>query len=390
MSKKATLTFKAAVAASPIFSSDTAPDDARQKYGLSRLIEMGSNESPMGPSPLAVEAIRQAAARLNRYPPMGDELLRQALADTIGLTPDNFCTANGGSEVLEMIAAAFLNPGDECIICRPTFPVYEITARRAGARVQYVDLETKSFAYNIEPILAAISPQTKIIYLCSPNNPTGNIFSDGQMNTLLDKIPPHVLIVTDEVYHHFVTAADFPDSLEYVKAGQNVVIIHSFSKAYGLAGLRLGYAIAPAEMARYLARARQPFHLPAVTVEGGLAALRDTGHVQKTKEVVIAGRKWLFEQLTALGLQTWPSQGNFVLFKPPFAAEAVSEQLLRHGLLVRPMTQFYLPTHLRVTVGLPQENETFINALRSGLAQLESEDAPKTTTPANATAEFKF
>jgi histidinol-phosphate aminotransferase len=199
-----------------------------------------------------------------------------------------------------------------------------------------------------------------------------------------------VLIVADEVYHHFAIVDDYPDTLAYVQQGKNVAILHSFSKAFSLAGLRLGYAIAPPEIARYLSRARESFHLNQLVFAAGLAALRDKEHLKSNVTLTIMGRNWLTEQLTALGLQVWPSQSNFILFKPPFPPALVSERLLQRGVIVRPMTQFYLPTHLRVTVGLPEENERFIAALRKSLAELEAEGVPKEMAEEESGGEFKF
>jgi histidinol-phosphate aminotransferase len=367
-------------------------ESIKKEYGLDDVIKLASNESPLGPSPLAVEAIQQAAAGLNRYPPMGDEALRAALAEEIGrdLTPDHFVTGNGGCDVLSMMAASLLSEGNECIICRPTFPVYEITAQRVGANIVYADLDPNHFTVDVEAILGAVTEHTRLIYVCNPNNPTGTTITAEQMETLVNNVPPHVLIVADEVYHHFAIVDDYPDTLAYVHQGKNVAILHSFSKAFSLAGLRLGYAIAPPEIARYLSRARESFHLNQLVFAAGLAALRDREHLKSNVTLTIMGRNWLTEQLTALGLQVWPSQSNFILFKPPFPPALVSERLLQRGVIVRPMTQFYLPTHLRVTVGLPEENERFIAALRKSLAELEAEGVPKEMAEEESGGEFKF
>jgi histidinol-phosphate aminotransferase len=386
------LQFKSEIVAAPLYSSDPAIEAARSAWGLNDILEMGSNESPLGPSPLAVEAMQQAVATLNRYPSLSDEALRDVLAGVIGqgLTPDNFVTGNGGLEVLAMIATAFLDKGDECVICRPTFPIYAVTAYRAGATVVYVDLNPDHFNYDVEAILAAVTPQTRVVYVCSPNNPTGNILTAAHMETLVNNLPPRVLLVADEVYHHFVADENYHNSLAYIEAGKNLIILRSFSKAYSLAGLRLGYGIAPAAIAQYLARTRRAFHLNSVTIAGGIAALRDKSHLEKNIELVIRGRQWLTEQLIQLGLPTWSSQGNFILFKPPFAAGEVSQRLLKHGLVVRAMARFYLPAHMRVTVGLPEENERFIVALRSILAEMK-EEGPSTLMAAEAgDNDFKF
>jgi len=393
MSQQATLPLKPAVEASPIYIGGASIEEIQTQYGLEQVIKIGSNESPLGPSPLAIAAMQRVAGALNRYPPIGDESLRELLAKTVGqqLEPDNFFTGNGGCDVLEMIATALINPGDECVICRPTFPVYEISARRAGGTIVYVDLNPDHFNYDVEAILAAVTEKTRLVYLCSPNNPTGNTLTAEQMETLVNNLPPSVLLVSDEVYYHFATADTFPNSVAHVKAGKNVVIIHSFSKAYGLAGLRLGYGIAPAALARYLSRTRKPFHLSKFVFEGGLAALRDQAHIKRTVELVTKGRQRLYKKLSGLDVQVWPSQGNFILFKPPFEATQVSERLLQRGVIVRPMTQFYLPTHLRVTIGKPEEDERFLAALQETLTELEAEGAPKTEEAAEPEAgEFKF
>lgn len=392
MSNEATLNFKSDINNAPIYVSGASIEETQQAYEIEDIIKMSSNENPLPPSPLAIGAMQQTAATANRYPSAGDEKLRTTLAETIGqgLEPDNFVTGNGGCNVLEMIATAFMSPGDECVICRPTFPVYDITARRVGANVVYVDLDPEHFSYDMEAILDAVTEQTRLIYICNPNNPSGTITTAEQMETLVNNVPPHVLIVSDEVYHHFVTSDDFPNSLAFVKAEKNIVILHSFSKAYGLAGLRLGYAIAPIEIARYLSRARNSFHLSQVTIDGGVAALRDTAHLEKGIELIIAGRDWLYEQLVGLDLQVQPSQANFILFKSDFAPQEVSERLLQRGVIIRPMDKFSLPTHLRVTVGLPEENQRFIATIREVLADMEAEGVSKDVPIVEDSTEFKF
>ncbi len=392
MSDKSSLHFNPNIAASPIYVGGASIEAIPKEYGLEDVIKMASNESALGPSPLAVEAVQQAATTLNRYPPMGDEDLRAALAESFGegFEPDNFFTGNGGCDVLSMTAASLLNPGDECIICRPTFPVYDITARRVGASVVYVDLDPDHFTYDVEAILSAVTERTRLVYICSPNNPTGTTITAQQMETLVNNMPSHVVIIADEVYYHFVTTDDYPDSLAYVREGKNVVVLHSFSKAFGLAGLRLGYAVAPTEIARYLSRARESFHLSKQTLVGGIAGLQDKDHIEKTVALTVNGRNWLHQQLSELGMQVWASQGNFVLFKPPFPPAECSERLLKRGVIVRPMTQFYLPTHLRVTVGLPEENERFIAVLQESLAEMEAEGVPKEVAVEQDGGEFKF
>ena len=381
------------IVASPLYVGGASVEDIRREYGVEEIIKLASNESPLGPSPLAIEAIQDAARNLNRYPPMGDESLRAMLArvNGHGLQPENIVTGNGGCDVLNMLAVGFLAAGDQCVICRPTFPVYDITARRAGADIVYVDLDPNNYHYDVEAILDSVTSQTRLVYICSPNNPTGSTISTSQMDTLVNQLPERVVLVSDEVYHHFASADDHPSTFKYITEGKNVVVLHSFSKAYALAGLRLGYGIAPAHLAQYLSRAREPFHLSSITLKAGLAALDDPEHVARGVEMVRDGREWLYDQLSKLGLQTWPSQANFILFKPPYEAQEVSERLLQRGLIVRPMNQFYLPTHLRVTVGQPSENKRFIASLEEILAELKAADSPHQAAESqDGNGEFKF
>ncbi|MBN1221538.1 MAG: histidinol-phosphate transaminase [Anaerolineae bacterium] len=392
MSNLSSLQFNPHVATSPIYVGGASIESIKKEYNLDDVIKLASNESPLAPSPLAIKAIQEAAANLNRYPPMGDESLREVLAETIGrgTTPDHFVTGNGGCDVLSMMAASFLKQGDEGIICRPTFPVYEITAQRVGARMVYADLNPDHFTYDVKAILGAVTERTRLIYICNPNNPTGTTMTATQMEMLVNNAPTHVLIVADEAYHDFVTAGDYPDTLAHVLQGKNVAILHSFSKAYSLAGLRLGYAIAPPEIARYLSRARESFHLSQLVFAAGIASLRDRAHLEKMVALTLSGRAWLSQQLTNLRLPVWPSQSNFILFKPPFPAALVSERLLQRGVIVRPMSQFYLPAYLRVTVGLPEENERFIAALQESLAAMEAEGVAKEVATEESRGEFKF
>jgi histidinol-phosphate aminotransferase len=391
VSNVSSLQFNPYISAAPIYLGGASIESIKKEYGVEDVIKLASNESPLGPSPWVIAAMQQAAAGLNRYPPMGDECLRIALAEVVGCgtTPDHFVTGNGGCDVLSMLAASFMQAGDECIICRPTFPVYEITARRVGAKMVYADLD-EDFRYDVETILDAITAQTRLVYICSPNNPTGSTITAAQMETLVNNVPDHVLIVADEVYHHFAQNEERPDTLQYVLQEKNVVILHSFSKAYSLAGLRLGYAIAPPAIAQYLSRARESFHLNQMVFVAGLAALADKTHLEKNVTLTLAGRAWLFAKLVELGLPVWNSQANFILFKPPFPAALVSERLLQRGVIVRPMTQFYLPTHLRVTVGSQEENERFITALQASLREMEVDGVRKEATEEENGGEFKF
>ena len=256
---------------------------------------------------------------------------------------------------------ALLSPGDEVIICPPTFPVYELTAKQAGSAIVTVPLQPGTFAWRVDAILDAVSSMTRLLYLCSPNNPTGSLLPLDQLNHIIDSLPQRVIVVFDEVYYHFISEQNRPDPVDYILQDANILALHSFSKAYGLAGLRLGYGIAKPQIARQISALQRPFHLNTLCFEAGLAALADTSHVEKTVAVTLAGRDWLIGHIRELGLEAWPSQSNFILFRCPVPAIEWAEKLQGYNILVRPA--FGLPDHLRVTVGLPEANHAFIDAL---------------------------
>lgn len=359
------------IEAAPLYSAGTSVEEVAAKYGIADVIKMASNENALGPSPRAVAAIREAAAGLDRYPRVVDDHLRERLAREQGpdIGPDHIATGNGGSEVLALIAQGFLEPGDEAIFCPPTFPLYEILSRRQGGIPVQVPL-TPNHAYDVQGILDAITPQTRLIFLCSPNNPTGTILTQTQADTLMAKVPGDVVVVFDSAYVDFVDRDDHVDALEYVRAGHYVIVVRTLSKSHGLAGLRLGYAVAHRALAEYLWRLRLPFHLNSLALAGAMAALDDTEHVARTRELVIAGRAWLYERLTSMELPAIPSQTNFLLFRPGYDPQLVYEHLMRRGVIVRPGGFFYMPDAVRVTVGTPEQNERFIVALREVLERL--------------------
>lgn len=349
----------------PGYVAGMSEKELREKYDVGEIVKIGSNENPLGPSPMAVEVMNKLTSGLHRYPPMKDDSFRIAIANALGrgITPEHVVTGNGGCDILSMMANAFLGKGDECTICRPTFPAHEFLARRNGADVIYADLELPSFTYNINAILDAVTDKTRVVFLCSPNNPTGSVLTGTDFNTLVDELPGSVVVVLDEVYHHFVTEDDRPDPITAVTQGKPVIAVHSFSKAFGLAGCRLGYGIAAPGIIEQIRRFTLPFHINNVSLEAGIAALGDKDHLDNTVKAVIEGRSYVYDKLREIGADAWPSQGNFVLFKTSFPAEAISEGLQQRGVIVRPMDLFYLPGHLRVSVGRRADNDRFIEAL---------------------------
>ncbi len=371
------LLFDPHILKSPLFFRGALPP----AENMANQLKMNTNENPLGPSPQVVKVMAVEAQNLSAYPPLdGEHNLRTAIATmhtkddmdkTNGrlLTPDHILVGNGGLDILDLVARGFLKSGDEMIISHPTFRFIDIAAQRLGATVINVPLDNE-FNVDVEGILTAVTPQTRLINICNPNNPTGNIFPADAYDYLIQNLPKRILILSDEAYSHFADE-QLLDTQKYIHDGRNLLQLHSFSKAFGLAGLRLGYGITQPEIADYLARLKRPFHLSRLTIAAGLAALDDKAHIQKTVETTVSGRGWLSNQLTELGVKVYPSQGNFLLMTAAgFAEDELADQLQQHNILVSPgQRRFNLPNHIRVTVGLPEHNRQFIEAMATILKQ---------------------
>lgn len=332
------------------------------------------NENPLGPSPDVIAAIQHAARNLGQYPDWTDAQLRQALAEVIGrdLTPDHFFSANSGSEVLELVARAFLREGDEYILSTPTFStVYNRIGNWQGGVAVDVPLAPQTFAYDVAGVLAAITDRTRLIMLCNPNNPTGTLITEAEMAHLVAQIPEHVIVVADEVYAHFVDDPDFPDSLGHVQQGKNVVIVHSFSKAYGLAGLRVGYGIARPELANYIAGLVKPAHLDSLSLAGAIAACRDQAYFAESVAYLINEKRWLQQQLDRLDVRYWPAAANFILAETRLPTEVLAARVREHGVLIRAQNPAELPYAVRISVGTREANQALIHALETILQESE-------------------
>ena len=330
------------------------------------LVDLSTNENPLGPSPRVVEAIVREAHRIHRYPARDDTTLREGLAEHHGrgLTPDHFFVASSGSDVLDLIARGSLTPGDEAIICSPTFPVYGLTIRNNHGVVVDVPLDEETCAHDVPGILDAVTPRTRLVYLCNPGNPTGVITSAADVAALLGGLPPEVLLVADEVYYQYVDDPSFPDSVSHLLDGRQVVIVHSFSKGYGMAGLRLGYGIARPDVAGRLGRFRLTYHLSGPDQAAGIAALGDPDHVARTVALTAEGRRFLSAGLHRLGVRHWPSAANFVL-AAPHDPDAAFARLTDAGLQVRPVAGPGQVRCLRISIGLPEANQRVLDALAS-------------------------
>lgn len=334
-------------------------------------IKLDANENPWGPSPQVVDLIQNIAANLHLYPTRDDRELCDALAKKYGLSAAHFCATNSACDIIEMIARALLCKKTQAIVCPPTFHIYEEMAKRQDAKVIEVALHRDHFSYNVPQILAAITPQTRIVFVCTPNNPTGSLLSSTQLTQLLENIPPHVCLVVDEVYKHYATDNNIKRSLQYTNNHRNLFIIHSFSKAYGLAGMRLGYAVAHPSLMEKIRRFYRTFHLSSLALAAGIAALNDDEHLQTSVERAKEQRVFLYNELQRLKVRCWPSEANFILIKPTNCDE-MHKYLQQHHIAVRATAKSGLPGGLRVSVGLPEHNRYFIKIVAQYLQRSDA------------------
>ena len=323
------------------------------------IIKLASNENALGPSPKSVSAMRVAIDSAHLYPDGAGFYLRQAIASRLGIRSENIILGNGSNEIIELIAHAFLTRGDEVIAPQYSFIAYKLVAQLFDART--IEPPTINFAPDLEAVVRAITPKTKIIFIANPNNPTGCLLEKKKIDNLLAQVPEHIVTVVDEAYFEFLH--DPPDTLRHIKEGRNVVVLRTFSKIHGLASLRVGYGIARPEMIEVLQKTRQPFNVNGLAQVGALAALADSDHLAKSKAMVDLGRSYLEEQFRAMKLKFNPSAGNFV-FVNVGDGPAVFKKLLSMKIIVRPLRGYNLPEWLRITVGTMEQNEKCIAALK--------------------------
>lgn len=333
------------------------------------LYKLSSNENPLGPSPKAIAAIQAHLQKLNIYPDRTDARLRMALSNFYQqkMSADQFFTANSGVGVLELIVHAFLDEGLECIVSNPAFLPYVSFPKKVGAVVKDIPLLGRDYELDVEGILQNITDKTRVIWLCSPNNPTGTYLPKADIDRLLAHIPDHVVVILDEVYFQFATAEDYTTALPYVLEGKNVIGVNSFSKAYGLAGMRVGYAYSTPEIARYISKLQRPFYINTLALEASIAALGDVEFLEKTVRTVNEGKAYLYPELEKLGINFWKSQANFVTIKPNMDAVLFEEKMLEHGVMVRPVANFGAPGCVRITIGTQEANEAVIRGIKHTL-----------------------
>lgn len=328
---------------------------------MTDVIKLASNENPLGPSPRAVESIRRMILGLNRYPdPLGYHL-RGSIAERLGLSREWVVLGNGSTEIVEQICRAFLDPGDEAITGKEMFFKYPIAIHLVSAKPLLVPLT--DYKLDVHEVLKRVTKRTKVVFIANPNNPTGTLIQRKDLDEFMQNVPPEVVVVFDEAYHEYLTHAQDPDSLRYVRGGRNVIVLRTFSKIYGLAGLRIGYGLAPPRLIASLNKVREAFNTNAIAQDAALAALDDADFIRRTRATNETGRTYVAAHLEKLGIPPVPTCTNFHLVPLPLDGQELSERLLERGVIVRPMGGYGLDNAIRVTIGLPQENERFLEAI---------------------------
>jgi histidinol-phosphate aminotransferase len=341
--------------------------ELERELGIHDAIKLASNENPLPPSDRVQQAIIAALPFLNRYPDGSGFYLRQALAKKHGVGAEQIILGNGSNELIEMVVRTFLAPGDEAIVPHPSFVVYPMIVQAAGGIRVMVML--RDFRLDLEAMARAITPLTKLVFIANPNNPTATMVTADEVQQFMARVPDRTIVLFDEAYIEFAQGPDFPDSLSYLKEGRRVIVLRTFSKAASLAGLRVGYAVADADAAALMNRIRQPFNVNALAQAAALAALDDEAHVLECVRMIEAGRHFLYDEFTGLGLKYVPSRANFILVDVGRSAADIFQRLLKEGVIVRPMTPFGMESTLRITVGTPEENRRLVRALRTVLGK---------------------
>lgn len=349
----------------PVYQPGRPIEEVARELGLpfNDIIKLASNENPLGPSPLAIEAMKKAIERVNLYPDGNAYYLKNKLAEKLGISVENLILGNGSNEIIEFVGHVFINPETEVIVSEYCFAIYPIITKMFGGKL--VTVPAKNYGHDLKAMFNAITDKTRVIFVANPNNPTGTMAPDNELIELIEKTPPHILLVLDEAYIEFIDNP--PNALRYIKEGkENLLLMRTFSKIYGLAGLRLGYGISSKEIIRIMEKVRQPFNINSIAQAGAIAALDDIEHIRKTKENNKLGKTYYENELKRMNLEFLPTYTNFILVKVG-NGQKVFEQMQRYGVITRPMGGYGLPEWIRITIGTPDENKKCITALKKVL-----------------------
>ncbi|MEK7307619.1 MAG: histidinol-phosphate transaminase [Nitrospirota bacterium] len=334
-------------------------DELERELGISGSIKLASNENPLGPSPSAIRALRQGLRDLNRYPDGSCFHLKKTLSEKLGLSPDEILFGNGSNELIELAVRTFLNAGDEAIMAHPSFVVYSTIVQ--AMRGESIVFPLKDWRHDLDSMASGITKKTKIIFIANPNNPTGTINTKSEMDSFMDKVPDNVLVVVDEAYCEYVTSAVYADSMEYFRQGRDILVLRTFSKIHGLAGLRIGYGIAKPSLIAEMNKVRQPFNVNTLAQRAAIAALNDERHLARTKRTNERGKKYLYKEFKAMNINYVPTEANFIyIILKNETAPQLYKDLLKQGVIVRLMGQ----RELRITIGLPEENKKLIETMK--------------------------
>lgn len=343
--------------------------ELEREYGVHNAIKLASNENPAGPGPRALAAIHECLRDIGRYPDGNGFALKQALAGKLAVATNQITLGNGSNDILELVARAFVAPGDEVIFSEHCFAVYPIVTQAVGGTARVTP--ARQWGHDLEAMRALVNDRTRLIFIANPNNPTGTWLDAPTLQTFLGSLPPHVLIVMDEAYFEYALFAqqNYPDAMQWTGLYSNLIVARTFSKAYGLAGLRVGYAVSHPDVADMLNRVRQPFNVNSVALAAAQAALGDTEHLERSVRLNQQGMLQLTRAFDEMELKFIPSAGNFVCVETGDASSAIYEAMLYEGVIVRPVDNYQMPRHLRITIGLAEENERCISALKKVLAK---------------------
>lgn len=340
-------------------------EEVQRELGLKSVVKLASNESATGPSRKACAALSSFLPKLHYYPDGSGFLLKNALSKKLSVRSENICLGCGSDELIHLLCLAYLNKGDEVVTCAPSFVIYETNTHLFGGKLKRVPL--KDYTFDLDGIKKAVTEKTKLVFIANPNNPTGTIVRKKEVQKFLSGLHKKMLVVFDEAYCEYVSDKEYPDTLSMVREGKNVVALRTFSKIYGLAGLRIGYGAARADIVRYMDCVREPFNVNSAALHAACAALSDEAHVKKSCAVNESGKKYLYGELKKLGLFFVPTEANFIFVDAGVDSRKLFQAMLRCGVIVRTGDIFGLPAFIRVTIGKPHENKKFISALKKCL-----------------------
>jgi len=347
-------------------------EEVKRELGLDSVIKLASNENPMEPSPRVIEAITQAAKCVNRYPDGGCFYLRQALSEYLSVPGENLVFGNGSDELILMALRAFIEPGDEVVVADPTFLIYHIASMIKGANVKTVPL--KGYKYDLDSMLKAVNKKTKIVFIANPDNPTGSYVTHDELDKFKDAIPPDVLVFLDEAYYEFAAGDDYPETLELAQGQQkSFIVARTFSKAFCLAGLRVGYGVTRSDIAEVLNKVREPFNVNSLAQVAAIAALEDKAHLEKSVDLVREEKERFYELFKSLGLEYVPSRTNFILVNTKRDSQKVFDFLMKKGVIIREMSAWGLKGFIRVNIGLREENDEFFRIFKKAMEEISLE-----------------